>query len=146
MQFRFAAGAVLGLALLQAGPPSSAQGTAAPQQPPAQAQTITGVVLQGLDKLVARVHEIEAPLDEAVELGTLRILVRHCAMAPPESPPESSAFLEIVEQRPGEEARKVFSGWMFASSPALSALEHPIYDVWVVRCRTMETASPASTR
>ncbi len=125
-----------------------AQGStaAAPPAAPKPPVVITGAVLQGLDKLVARVHEIEAPLNKETRLGTLKILVRQCVVSPPEAPPEASAFLEISEQRPGEEVRKVFAGWMFASSPALSALEHPIYDVWVVGCKTADSAAPAKSR
>ena len=92
-------------------------------------------VLQGLDKITARVTTIEAPVGAVVRFGTLEILVRRCHKRPPEEPPEKTAFLEIRERRPGEPAARLFSGWMFASSPAVSALEHPVYDVWVVDCR-----------
>jgi hypothetical protein len=70
-----------------------------------------------------------------VRFGTLEILARRCHKTPPEEPPESTAFIEIVDVRPDSEAIKVFTGWMFASSPAVSALEHPVYDVWVVDCK-----------
>jgi len=145
MLVRLCAGAFLSLAIASS---ALAQGTRAAAQPaaPQPSAAITGAVLQGLDKLVARVHEIEAPLNKETKLGTLRILVRQCVVSPPEAPPEASAFLEISEQRPGEEVRKVFAGWMFASSPALSALEHPVYDVWVVGCKTTESAPPARSR
>lgn len=75
---------------------------------------------------------------ESVRIGTLEILVRACRYRPPEEPPESAAFLDITETRPGAPAQEVFRGWMFASSPALSAMEHPIYDVWVLSCRSRE--------
>ncbi len=100
------------------------------------APPVPGVaVLQGLDKITARVTTIEAPLGTVVRFGTLEILARRCHKRPPEEPPEKTAFLEIRERRPGEPAARLFSGWMFASSPAVSALEHPVYDVWVVDCR-----------
>jgi len=98
-------------------------------------------VLQGLNKVTARVSTIRAPIDRPVRFGTLTITARTCYKAPPEEPPESAAFLEIWERRPGEAPRQIFSGWMFASSPALSALEHPVYDVWVIDCEP--AASPA---
>jgi hypothetical protein len=126
--------------------PATPQPAAAPALAPKPAAPITGAVLQGLDKLVARVHEIEAPLNKPTKLDTLTILVRQCTVAPPEAPPEAAAFLEISEQRPGEEARKVFNGWMFASSPALSAMEHPLYDVWVIGCKTSDSAAPIKSR
>lgn len=91
-------------------------------------------VMQGLDKVTARVSTFEAPLGQPVTFGALSITVRHCDRTPPEEPPESAAFLEVVEQKRGEEPEPVFTGWMFASSPALSAMEHPVYDVWVLEC------------
>ena len=70
--------------------------------------------------------------------------MRDCEKNPPEETPESAAFLEIDEVRPGEAQRRaVFSGWMFASSPALSALEHPVYDVNVLDCKTASGSPPA---
>jgi hypothetical protein len=126
--------------------PATPQPAAAPAPAPKPAAPITGAVLQGLDKLVARVQEIEAPLNKETKLGTLQITVRQCTVSPPEAPPEASAFIEINEQRAGEDVKKVFAGWMFASSPALSALEHPIYDVWVVGCKTTESAGPVKSR
>jgi len=92
-------------------------------------------VLRGLDKITARISEIVVPVGQTVRFGTLAIAARACRQRPPEEPPESAAFLEIAETRPGEdEVHPLFSGWMFASSPALSALEHPVYDVWVIDC------------
>ena len=93
-------------------------------------------VLRGLDKVTARISTFEAPVGQEVRFGTLRILARTCRTRPPEETPETTAFLEIADQRPGDLPKPVFSGWMFASSPALSALEHPIYDVWVIACKT----------
>ena len=92
-------------------------------------------VLQGLDKTTARISTFEAPVDQAVGFGSLEVVARRCYKTPPEEPPESAAFLVIVDQRPDADALKVFSGWMFASSPAISAMEHPVYDVWVVDCK-----------
>jgi len=91
-------------------------------------------VLQGLDKVTARVSTIDAPVGDTVRFGTLEIIVRHCDQRPPEETPESAAFLDVWEARPGESAVTLFRGWMYASSPALSALEHPVYDVWVLDC------------
>jgi len=94
----------------------------------------TAAVLQAMDKVTARISKLEAPIGETVKYGELEIQVKSCRKRPPEEPPESAAFIEIFETRKGER-KKVFSGWMFASSPALSAMEHPVYDVWVVDCR-----------
>src|ERR1700747_3882488 len=100
-------------------------------------------LLQGLDKITARVSKFEAPVGAAVRFGTLSIRVRDCEKNPPEETPESAAFLEIDELRPGEVNLRVFSGWMFASSPALSGIEHPVYAVHVLDCRT-ESGSPSA--
>ena len=91
-------------------------------------------VLQGLDKITARISTIEAPIGATVSFGALQITARACDKRPPEEPPESAAFLEIVEVKPDEPPATRFIGWMFASSPALSALEHPVYDLWVIDC------------
>lgn len=93
-------------------------------------------VLQGLDKITARIYTFEAPVDQTIGFGTLKVTVRVCRKRPPEYPPESAAFLEVVEQRPEQEANALFKGWMFASSPGLNPLEHPVYDVWVIDCKT----------
>jgi hypothetical protein len=92
------------------------------------------VVLQGLDKVTARTTVIRAVMGEVARFGTLRITPRACLETPPTEPPESAAFLEIAVADPGSEPKTAFTGWMFASSPSLSALEHPVYDVWVVDC------------
>jgi hypothetical protein len=93
-------------------------------------------VLQGLDKVTARVSPVTVPVGgEAARFGTLEIVARACMEAPPTEPPESAAFLEIRELPANEAPVDLFTGWMFASSPAVSALEHPVYDVWVVDCQ-----------
>jgi hypothetical protein len=112
----------------------------------ALAETIAEPValLQGLDKITARVSKFEAQVGTPALFGTLSIRVRDCEKNPPEETPESAAFVEIDEMRPGESmAKRVFSGWMFASSPALSALEHPVYDIILLDCRAA-SGSPRS--
>ncbi len=112
---------------------------------PAAAESLEGTaaVLQGLDKITARVRQFDAPIGREVAFGTLKITARTCRKNPPEEPPEQAAFLEIVDLRPQREAERVFSGWMFASSPGVSALEHPVFDVWVVDCRLPAPTPPA---
>ena len=119
---RAAAAAIATLTFLL-GPPSAA--LAAPHDT---------VVLQTLDKVTARVSTVEVPVGRMLRFGTLEIIPRHCDKRPPEETPESASFLDIWERRPGEKVKGLFSGWMFASSPALNALEHPVYDVWVIDC------------
>lgn len=102
------------------------------------------VLLQGLDKVTARVVALRAPVGGEVRFGTLAIDASACLKSPPTEEPESAAFLVIRDVGPVGDGKAVFSGWMFASSPALSALEHPVYDVWVVGCAEPlpEQASP----
>ena len=102
-------------------------------------------VLQGLDKITARVSEIEAPVGKTVRFGGLAITVRDCEKNPPEDKPESAAFLQIDEVRPGEERVRRFSGWMFAQSPALSSLENPVYDVILLDCKGASGSPPQSS-
>ena len=93
------------------------------------------VKLQGLDKSVGRTVTFEAKVGSTIQYGPLFIKIHACRKAPPIEQPESAAFLQIWEVPPGaEKSEWVFSGWMFASSPALSAMDHPVYDVWVLDC------------
>lgn len=113
---------------------------------PSDARAETVAVLQGLDKVTARISTISAPVGESVRFGSLHIDVRACHKRPPEELPESAAFLVIDDVKPGEAPVRIFSGWMFASSPALSALEHPVYDVTVVDCRNAASSSSESSQ
>ena len=112
---------------------------------PAAAAPYKVAILQGMDKVTARVSTIKAPVGEVVKFGTLEIIARHCDKRPPEETPESASFLDIWEVRQGEAAVSLFRGWMYASSPALSALEHPVYDVWVLDCRKSSSKAPSTS-
>jgi len=98
------------------------------------------VLLGGMDKVTGRVSTFTVPVGGALEFGSLRVTPRACRKTPPEETPESASFLEIDDERDGV---RVFSGWMFASSPGVSALEHPVYDVWVLDC-TAPSGEPSS--
>jgi len=112
---------------------------------PAVAEPYDTAILQGLDKVTARISRIEAPVGQSVRFGTLQLVVRTCDKRPPEEPPESAVFIDIWEVCPGEPAADLFRGWMFASSPALSAMEHPVYDVWVIDCENTVANAEASS-
>ena len=108
--------------------------------------------LRALDKITGRSVDIRVKADEPIVFGSLNIEMKTCYQTPPELPPESAAFLSIKSTQAvrvetmkegvdastvstvSEDNPRLFSGWMFASSPGLSALEHPVYDVWVIRC------------
>jgi len=103
------------------------------------------VTLQGLDKSTARTMTFEAKVGDTVRYGPLYVRVQACRKNPPIEKPESAAFLQVWEVPPETQSSEwVFSGWMFASSPALSAMDHPVYDVWVLGCtgREDEEAPP----
>lgn len=107
---------------------------------PAAAQT--AAVLRGLDKVTGHTKDIVAPLGRPQRFGRLEIVARACEKARPEDPPEVKAFIEVYDnpvsrdpKTPAERV-KIKEGWIFASSPALNALEHPIYDVWAIDCRS----------
>lgn len=109
------------------------------------------VKLRSLDKLSARTMTFEAKVGSTVKFGTIYIKVQACRKAEPIDQPESAAFLQIWEVAPKADAKWIFSGWMFASSPALSPMDHPVYDVWVLDCleppppegeKTQEQAAP----
>ncbi len=99
------------------------------------------VVLQGLDKVTGRLSTKTVEVGQKTTFENLDIYARVCYAKPPEETPENAAFLEIVERKQ-EGQMKVFSGWMFSSSPALSAMDHAVYDVWVLRCQGEEKEAP----
>lgn len=136
------------LLLVAIASPTLAQ-SSSPRPLPVPAKSEPAVVLRGLDKVTARITTFTVAANTDISFGTLRIIARACRKRPPEETPEVAAFLEIEENRPGDAApRLLFSGWMFASSPALSALEHPVYDVWVIDCKTSaaDNADPAKVK
>ena len=93
--------------------------------------------LRVLDKVTGRIVEDAIDVGESKRFGNLEITLRYCRASPPEDRPEIVAFLEILHYEASSESFvKIFSGWMFASSPALNALEHPVYSVWPISCST----------
>jgi len=108
------------------------------------------VKLRSLDKVTARTQTFQANVGSTVKFGSLFIKVQACRKAPPVEQPESASFLQVWEMTQEGKAEWVFSGWMFASSPGLSHMDHPIYDVWVLDCLSekkediVEEADPES--
>lgn len=100
----------------------------------AEMQNYPVVKLRSLDKITARSETFEARVGSTVQFGPLFIKVQACRQSDPIEEPESAAFLQIWEIDEKDEAQWIFSGWMFASSPALSPMDHGIYDVWVLDC------------
>lgn len=101
------------------------------------------VRLQSLDKATARTMTFEAKVGSTLKFGPLYIRVKTCQKSSPVDKPESAAFLEIWEVDTDDQADWVFSGWMFASSPGLSPMDHAIYDVWLIDCLDKDDAAKA---
>jgi hypothetical protein len=102
-------------------------------------------ILRGLDKITARATTIYAPVGVPVKYATLTITARYCYSTPITETPETTTFLQIVDRRPDQAERKMFSGWMLASSPSLNGMEHPLYDVWVISCKTNQPGQQPPT-
>jgi hypothetical protein len=102
-------------------------------------------IFAGLDKITATIISFEVPLNTTSVFGVLEVTPRACYTRPPTEPPKTTAFVEINELRHSAEPRRIFTGWMFADSPGLSAAEHPVYDVWLTNCRTAsQSESPSN--
>ena len=99
------------------------------------------VKLQALDKITARTLEFDVRVGSTVRFGEVYIKVQTCQQASPLAQPESASFLQVWEVTPAQKSQWIFSGWMFASSPAVSAMDHPVYDVWVIDCKNVEASA-----
>ena len=96
-----------------------------------------GAQFNALDKITARIKKLEIYLNEEQVLGSLTIILKSCQNRPPDFLPESAAYVEIYDNLNQNlyENNLIFSGWMFSSSPAISALEHPVYDISLISCK-----------
>ncbi|MGI9415575.1 MAG: DUF2155 domain-containing protein [Hyphomicrobiales bacterium] len=105
---------------------------------PAGAEKIENqiAVFSGLDKITAKITSFEVPLNAKKIFGVLEVTARVCYSRPPTEPPKTTAFVEVHELRSDAAPRRIFSGWMFADSPGLNAVEHPVYDIWLTSCKT----------
>lgn len=108
----------------------------------AQAQKIENpvAVFAALDKVTGRISPLEIPIGESVKFGALTVTPRVCYSRAPTEPPLTSAFIEVDETKLSGEKLRIFTGWMFAQSPGLHAVEHPVFDVWLTNCKTNEPA------
>lgn len=104
---------------------------------PAKADRIRNptAVFAGLDKITGRIISFEVAIDETVQFGALQITPRVCWTRPPTEAPQTTSFTEVDEVTFNNEYRRIFTGWMYASSPGLHGVEHAIYDVWLTDCK-----------
>jgi len=103
-------------------------------------------VFSGLDKITGRIISFDAAIGETVQFGALQVTARACYTRPPTEATNTDAFVEVDEVTLQGEIKRIFTGWMFASSPGLHAVEHPIYDVWLTDCgspKPVQVAAPA---
>ena len=115
---------------------------------PAHAERLVNsvAVFAALDKVTARISEIEVNIGETFKFGALKVTPRACYSRPPTEPPKTSAFVEVDEIKLNGQTQRLFTGWMFAQSPGLNAVEHPVYDVWLTSCKTASGDASAPRR
>ncbi len=104
-------------------------------EPPPQRIANPTAVFSGLDKITGRIISFDVAIDETVQFGALRVTPRVCYSRPPTETPNTDAFIQVDEVTRNGEIKRIFSGWMFAASPGLNAVEHPTYDVWLSDCK-----------
>lgn len=104
-------------------------------EPPPQRIVNPTAVFSGLDKITGRIISFDVAINETVQFGALQVTPRVCYSRPPTENPNTDAFVEVDEVTLQGEIKRIFTGWMFAASPGLHAVEHPIYDVWVTDCK-----------
>jgi hypothetical protein len=92
-------------------------------------------VFSGLDKITGRITTFDVYINETVQFGALQLTPRVCYTRPDTEAPKTDTFVEVDEITLDRKIRKIFSGWMFADSPGLNAVEHPVYDVWLKSCK-----------
>jgi hypothetical protein len=92
-------------------------------------------IFDGLDKITGRIISFEVAINETVQFGALQITPRVCYSRPPTDPPQTDAFAQVDEIDEQKQLKRIFSGWMFADSPGLHGIEHPIFDIWLTGCK-----------
>ncbi|MCE6077578.1 DUF2155 domain-containing protein [Agrobacterium vitis] len=113
---------------------------------PADAARISNAVavFSGLDKITGRITEFDVYINETVQFGALQVTPKACYSRDETEAQHVDAFVQVEEITLDRRIRQIFSGWMFADSPALNAIEHPIYDVWLKDCKqTSDVPKPA---
>jgi hypothetical protein len=111
---------------------------------PASAQRIENAVavFAALDKVTAKISRMEVPLNETRAFGSLTVTPKVCYTRAPTEPPKTTTFVEVDEVLLDGKEKRIFSGWMFADSPGLNAVEHPVFDVWLTDCAQPRIVAP----
>jgi hypothetical protein len=113
-------------------------------QPPLQKIPNNQAVFSGLDKITGRIISFDVAIGETVQFGALQVTPRVCYTRPPTETPNTDAFIEVDEITLQNEIKRIFTGWMFAASPGLHAVEHPIYDIWLADCKGPQAPTVAA--
>lgn len=115
---------------------------------PASAQPVANpvAVFSGLDKITGRITVFDVYIDETVQFGSLQLTPRACYTRPSQEAQSDTAFIQVDEVSLQATMTRVFSGWMFADSPALNAIDNAVYDVWLVDCKQASDVPPPSQR
>jgi hypothetical protein len=113
-------------------------------EPPAKKIINPTAVFSGLDKITGRITSFDVAINETVAFGALQVTPRVCYTRPPTETPQTDAFVEVDEVTLQGEIKRIFTGWMFAASPGLHAVEHPIYDVWLTDCKGGASPAPVA--
>ena len=94
-------------------------------------------VFSALDKVTARISKFEVPLNTTIKFGALKVTPRVCYSRPPTEQPKTTSFVEVdeIDEAHDQSVKRLFTGWMFAESPGLNAVEHPVFDVWLTDCQ-----------
>lgn len=117
--------------------------------PPVVKQRIKNPIAEftGVDKITGRIITFDVYVNETVQFGALQVTPRVCYSRPKEEEPKTDSFVEVDEITLDRKIRRIFTGWMFAESPGLNAVEHPIYDVWLKSCKEKsDVPAPEATK
>lgn len=101
-------------------------------------------VFSGIDKITGRIHSFDVYVNETVQFGALQVTPRVCYSRPVTEKPKTTSFIEVDEITLDSKIRRIFTGWMFADSPGLNAVEHPVYDIWLKACKMELDVPPPS--
>ena len=101
-------------------------------------------VFSGIDKITGRIHTFDVYIDETVQFGALQVTPRVCYLRHNTEAPKTTTFVEVDEITLDSNIRRIFTGWMFADSPGLNAVEHPVYDIWLKDCKMESDVPPPS--
>lgn len=143
--FLISVSSLMVLAIISAGHSFAQQVTSEPLAPVESGKIENKVaVFSGIDKITGRIITFDVYIGETVQFGALQVTPRVCYSRPITETPKTTSFLEVDEITLDRKIRRIFTGWMFADSPGLNAIEHPVYDIWLKDCKMESEVAPPS--